>query len=152
MKQPDFSSLRQILVNSRIQVDNNALFQVLNELINRTMQSQSAFNGIISDLESTISALAEVVEEKGDSDETYLTADDESVKLVNSRKLLAGLGIFFNDSVVNERTVDAKVFPVGSIIATYVPTNPSVLLGYGTWDLFATGIGSSGFPLELTVQ
>jgi hypothetical protein len=38
---------------------------------------------------------------------TYLTATDESSILPNSRQLLAGTGITFNDTVANKRTISA---------------------------------------------
>lgn len=39
-------------------------------------------------------------------DATYLTVDDESADLPNSRQLLAGTNVTFDDSVANERTVN----------------------------------------------
>lgn len=43
-------------------------------------------------------------------DATYLTSTDESARLPNSRQLLAGSGITFDDSIPNERTVSANGF------------------------------------------
>jgi hypothetical protein len=44
----------------------------------------------------------------------------------------------------------AEAFPIGSLFSAAVPTNPSTLLGYGTWELWATGQGASGAVLTLT--
>jgi hypothetical protein len=41
----------------------------------------------------------------------YLTGDDESGSLPNSRQLLAGVGVLFDDSIANERTIDIDVPP-----------------------------------------
>ena len=48
-------------------------------------------------------------------DATYLTWTDESARLPNSRELLAGTGITFDDTVPNERTVN------GSSAGGFVP-------------------------------
>lgn len=36
-----------------------------------------------------------------------------------------------------------KIFPVNSIYSTYTNTNPSTILGFGTWTLFATNVVTS---------
>lgn len=41
------------------------------------------------------------------ADRSYLTEDDETAVLPNSRRLLAGSGITFDDSVAGERTIEA---------------------------------------------
>jgi hypothetical protein len=152
MNQPDFSSLQTILVTSKLQQSNNALFQVITELIKRTGQSQSATISRLNEIEESISAVVEEIEEnQANNKETYLTVNDETVNLSNSRQLLAGLSTFFNDATAGKRTIDVISFPVGSIFSTFVNTNPSILLGYGTWTLFATGRGSSGNLLEIRV-
>ena len=43
----------------------------------------------------------------GNTTATYLTAGNESADLPNSRELLAGVGISFDDSVANQRTIDS---------------------------------------------
>lgn len=48
--------------------------------------------------------------------ETYLTSSDESVALPNSRDLIAGTNISFDDSVANQRTISAS--GTGSTVPT----------------------------------
>ena len=44
---------------------------------------------------------------------------------------------------------DPEAFSVDSIFQAVVPTDPSILLGYGTWALWATGTGASGTELVI---
>lgn len=46
------------------------------------------------------------VPSSGDLTATYLTAGNESATLPNSRRLLAGTNVTFDDSVANQRTVN----------------------------------------------
>ena len=44
-------------------------------------------------------------------------------------------------------------FPVGSVFSAAVLTPPAVMLGYGTWELFAVGTATNhGDPLVVTFQ
>lgn len=43
-----------------------------------------------------------------------------------------------------------QAYPVGSIFSAAVSTYPGDMLGYGTWQLFATGEGAIGNPIVIT--
>lgn len=137
--QPDFADLIVSLDNSKIQSSNNALYQTIFLLIQRITRSRDL---LLKELEDGDQAL---------SDRTYLTVDNEVAFLPFSRQLLAGKAITFDDSVANKMTVNADL-PVGTVFSTWVNVNPAVLLGYGTWTLLATGVGTPGNDLVLTVE
>jgi len=103
----DFEALRIILNISDTQVKNNPLYQTINELLERITRFQSRINSRVEEIES------------GETNITLnydlLTHSDESPDLPNSRNLLAGTNITFDDSVANERTVNAVgggIFPM----------------------------------------
>lgn len=98
--QPDLDRLQAILVNSGIQKTNNALFQVITQLIKAAKQLQDSLNADISVASGGLAALILL---------EFLTASDESVELPNSRQLLAGDNVAFDDTVANARTIDVTV-------------------------------------------
>ena len=57
----------------------------------------------------TVDGLADAIAtQAGTADATYVTVDDESADLPNSRQLLAGTNITFDDTTPGERTVNAS--------------------------------------------
>lgn len=94
--QPDYSHLFGILSNSRIQQTNNALYQTIFLLIREVTQSQGSFVVENNNVSQSLAQLLGV---------TYLTVDDETALLINSRQTLAGPGITFDDSVAGKRTI-----------------------------------------------
>ena len=137
-QQPDFADLIVSLDNSKLQLTNNALYQTIFLLIQRITRSRDL---LLNQLEEGDELL---------SNRTFLTAADEVAFLPFSRELLAGKAVTFDDSVANERTVNADL-PVGTVFSTWINANPSILLGYGTWSLFATGTGLPGNLMDITV-
>lgn len=103
--QPDFSHLIGILANSRIQQTNNALYQTLYLLIKGITQSRDSLVVTNNNTSQSLTQLLGV---------TYLTSEDETVLLINSRKLLAGVGVSFDDSTPGERVVNASAGPGAS--------------------------------------
>jgi hypothetical protein len=61
---------------------------------------------------------------------TYLTVDDETAILPNSRQLLAGTGITFNDATPGERTISSSGGS-GSLIPMTTGEYPPEILGIG---------------------
>lgn len=94
--QPDYSHLFGILSNSRVQQSNNALYQTIFLLIQQVTQSKDSFIITNNNLQQGLTQLLGV---------SYLTVDDETALLINSRQLLAGLGITFDDTVPGKRTI-----------------------------------------------
>lgn len=120
------SRLRTQLVTSGLQKRDNPLFQVINQLIGLL---QDVGNKAETDLNNVTTTLV---------DADYITWTDESVLLPNSRELLPGDNIAFDDSVANERTVDValdQVFLTGDDESATLPNSRELLAGTGiTFD------------------
>ena len=104
-KLPDLSHLVNILNSSRIATENNALYQTIFQIIQAIQQGNKIFAGALGI--STTSGGG-----GGGSfapaDATYLTVNNELATLAQSRRLLAGTGITFDDSVAGIRTVESS--------------------------------------------
>lgn len=139
--QPDFSSLITSLDNSKVQVSNYSLYQTIFFLITNAARARDLLVDDIDTINEVVSAILAA---------TFLTVNNETIIFPNSRRLLPGTTIFFDDSVAGERTINSEL-PVGTVYSTYVNVNPSTLLGYGTWLLFATGIKDLSADITFTV-
>lgn len=95
-EQPDFSTLFTSLSNSRLQVTNNALYQTIFFLIQNTNISRDQLVDAIDVIDQGLSDIGAA---------SFLTIEDETATFPNSRELLAGPGITFDDSVAGERTI-----------------------------------------------
>lgn len=96
--QPDFADLITSLNNSRNQIKDNPLYQTVFLLLQRITTSR---NNIVKQLED----IDELVNDLLAS--TYLTVEDESVQLINSRQLLPGTNITFDDTLPHKRIVNS---------------------------------------------
>ena len=96
--QPDFSSLITSLDNSKTQKSNYSLYQTIFLLIKLVTRSQGLF---VEDINKLNQQLSEIFAA------TFLTVDDESTDFPNSRQLLAGTNISFDDTVPHQRTINA---------------------------------------------
>lgn len=97
-KQPEFADLKGVL-NQSAKTD-NALHQTVQILIERLTKYQVTMNESL-DPDNPEGSFASKLA-------TYLTNDDESAILPNSRQLIAGNGITFDDSVLNELTINVS--------------------------------------------
>jgi hypothetical protein len=134
--QPDFAHLFGLLASSKTQQSNNALYETIFLLIRSTEQARDALVVNDNDSGNTLSQLLGV---------TYLTVDDETALLINSRRLLAGTNVTFNDAIAGQRTINVSasaiagkgywtpltdgdpdetdlIFANGEAIAVFVPT------------------------------
>jgi hypothetical protein len=96
----DFNTLIASLNNSRIATENNALYQTIFQLIKRATDLKATISGSILDINEIIAVI---------NDLDFLTWSDESVQLPNSRRLIAGDNVTFDDTVANQRTVDVPL-------------------------------------------
>ena len=106
-KQPEFASLKGILAQSKAKKD-DALYKTVQYLIERLTKLQTAVNGDVIDINNSVNDVNTTINILADKKRTYLTSDDESLQLPNSRQLLAGNGITLDDSVSNKRTISAS--------------------------------------------
>lgn len=95
--------LKSALLTSGLSQQNNALFQVINQLIDATSGTAAATETIMGTSGGSSGG-------GGLTAPTYLTADPEILTLPNSKQLIAGPGIQFND-ISGRRTISA-VFPL----------------------------------------
>lgn len=105
---PNLDKLKSTLQTSGLSQSNNALFQVINQLIDATKQLQVAQSELIDTNTVDIVTLSE---------QEFLTSANDHLVLPNSRNLLAGTNILFNDTVANERTISATGTTLAEVAA-----------------------------------
>lgn len=105
-KQPQFADLIGILAQSK-QAD-NPLYQTVQEIINRLTQLKDVTNQEIADINNSINSSVTTIINQMNSGLTYLTWENEAIKLPNSRKLEAGTGITFDDTNLNRRIINSS--------------------------------------------
>ena len=129
--QPDFSDLITSLNNSRNQITDNPLYQTIFVLLQRITTSRNNIIKQIEDVDEAVTNFAAA---------SFLTTENESAQFLNSRQLLAGIGITFDDTVPFIRTINATastgywtpltdgdpdetdlIFANGEAIAVFVP-------------------------------
>lgn len=98
--QPDFSSLVVSLDNSKTQLSNYSLYQTILFLIRNT---QKARDLLVADVDTINEQISEILAA------TFLTVNDETVDFPNSRRLLAGTNVAFDDTVAGQRTINVNV-------------------------------------------
>jgi len=97
-KHPRFADLKGILAQTK--QSENPLYQTIQVLIERLEQSTQLTEDQISALDPS-NPLANVAVKTA----TYHTKNNEVAALPNSVQLLAGLGIEFDDTLPNKRTI-----------------------------------------------
>lgn len=98
--QPKLDRLKSQLAVSKVKHEDFPLFQVVVQLIDAIRQLQLATGEEIESISGGISSLSNL---------RLLTHTSESVALPNSRQLIAGTNITFDDTVINQRTVNVSV-------------------------------------------
>lgn len=115
----DLARLKQQLAASGLQAQNQALYQVLNQLIDAASGQQSGLTTVINNITGTFAP----------KNSTFITAADETVNLPNSRQMLAGTNIAFDDTVPNKRTLNVAAATPGGADGDYQFNNAGVFAG-----------------------
>lgn len=115
--QTDFSDLVATLNKANIQTQNPTLYQTIWQLITKSQQNKDQiftileqfFGDIIINDDVDLSAILNLINNLNNiiNFATFLTAENESIRLPSSRRLIAGTGITFDDTIPNERTISA---------------------------------------------
>lgn len=125
--------LKSQLLTTGLSRKDQPLFQVIDQLITTFRDLIVQVNAIITGVSGTITGL-----ENAD----FITFTDESATLPNSRNLIAGTSITFDDTVANQRTVNGSVgvspnedFLTFSNESAALPNSRQLLAGTGvTFD------------------
>ena len=128
--QPDFSSLVTSLDNSRVQNANYSLYQTILFLIKNVARSRDLIIDDIAALDEEASEIAAA---------SFLTAEDESGTFANSRQLLAGTNITFDDTIAGQRTVNATGSSSGGMIPMATGAEPLEIMSNGAGEILLIG-------------
>lgn len=88
------------LNQSSTQATNNPLYQTVFYLVKAVKELQDETNEAISSIPIPVTGLEDL---------DFLTHSDESATLPNSRQLIAGSNVSFDDTIVNQRTVNVSI-------------------------------------------
>ena len=95
----DHSRLKSQLMQAGLQQTNNALFQVINQLIEMLTNANS---------NTSSSGVTTLFSSRAPASASFLTVNNESSTLPSSRQLLAGTNIIFDDTIINQRTISSS--------------------------------------------
>lgn len=128
---PRLEKLISTLQQTGLQQSNQPLYQVIYNLIKAIIQSNNAAAAAISGGSGG----------GGLANQHYLTHQNDLAQLPQSRELLAGTNVNFDDSVFGERTIDVtvssltEVFLTGADEVATLPNSRELLAGTGiTFD------------------
>jgi len=130
--QPNLSRLKSQLGAAKVREQDTPLYQVIIQLIDAVRQLQLATTESIGGVSGGVINLSNL---------DLLTHSDESIELPNSRQLIAGTNITFDDTVINQRILNVPdavdrewsvlsdgdldepelVFANGEVIMTHIP-------------------------------
>ena len=134
--QPDFSSLVTSLNNSKTQTSNYSLYQTILFLIKNTAKSRDL---IIDDVATIDEQVSEILAS------SFLTINNETVDFPNSRQLLAGLGVTFDDTVAGRRTINVAVQSI-NMVPMATGAEPLEIMSNGKGEVLLIGF-DTGQPI-----
>jgi hypothetical protein len=102
-QEPQFADLKGILAQSRKNLD-SATYRTISQIIDRLQQFKNVNDVRVAGKVDSGTAAATYASKTS----SFITKDDESVGLPNSRELLAGSGIILDYSVPNRLTIKAS--------------------------------------------
>lgn len=129
--QPDFSSLVVSLDNSRTQLTNYSLYQTILFLIKNTGRARDL---LVEDIATIDEQISEILAS------SFLTINDETNDFPNSRQLLAGLGITFDDTVGGQRTINSSS---SSMVPMATGAEPLEIMSNGAGEVLLVGFSTS---------
>jgi hypothetical protein len=118
----NFTRLLTQLNVTGLQQSNQPLYQVLSQLIQAVKSFETTTVDTATSTGGSVTALLT---------KTYLTATDETGTLINSRELLAGTHITFDDAVAGDRTVNASGGSQWSVLTNGDVLNPELIYALG---------------------
>jgi hypothetical protein len=115
--------LKAQLLTSGLQQKDQPLFQIINQLIDNLNTTSQEVQAIIPSIPAS----------GAPKTSTFLTSTDESAILPNSRNVLAGTGITFDDTVPNERTLNVTPaqYYDWDVLSNGDPTTPELIFAGG---------------------
>jgi len=128
--QPDFSSLVTSLDNSRTQLTNYSLYQTILFLIQNTQRARDL---IVNDLKNIDKEISEIFAA------SFLTINPETFKFPNSRQLLAGTGITFDDTAAGKRTINASA---SGMVPMATGAEPLEIMSNGAGEVLLIGFST----------
>lgn len=99
--------LQTWLNQGNLQSTNPPVYQLLSQLVLAVRELQTFTENNLNNNSGAIVAL---------SDLDYLTHSDESIPLPNSRQLIAGTNVTFDDTVVGQRTVNVSASVLDHVV------------------------------------
>lgn len=130
--QPDFSSLVTSLDNSRAQLTNYSLYQTILFLIQNTQRARDL---LVDDINTIDQKIDEILAG------TFLTVNLETENFPNSRQLLAGTGITFDDTVAGKRTI--KATSSSGMVPMATGAEPLEIMSNGAGEVLLIGFSTS---------
>lgn len=111
------------LQNTGLANKDNPLFQLFDQIIKFIRQLNNSLNALTGSGGSGGSLF----------DATFLMSTDQSVQFPNSRELLAGTGVTFDDTVANERTISVNFSELTqwSVLTNGDAINPELVFASG---------------------
>lgn len=94
----DLARLKSTLLTSGLSQQNNPLFQVINQLLQAVRDLQEETQTSITTVSGNVTGFENL---------RYLTHDNDLGNLPNSRHLIAGSNITFDDTMVGQRIINA---------------------------------------------
>lgn len=110
-KQPNFATIKSILAQTR--TEDNALYQVIQQIIEKLGQFQSVTVDEIADVNNSINNSISILTNKINTTGTYLTVTDERGNLPNSWYLVPGTNIAFDQTVPNQFKINCTLEDTG---------------------------------------
>jgi len=122
-KPTEFLDLKKILAQSK--VTDNALYQTIQILLERLEELEFQRGDVVNNITNSINIINNIINGLLDQTATFITSDNEVGTLPNSRQLLPGTNVAFDDTAPNKRVINALASGNTDLeyLGDYVPGN-----------------------------